>query len=186
MLAQRLKSVVLRRLAVRTNVDVGRDLHVGPGSVIWAPTRLLIGNDVYIGKNVTIEVDGEIGDGVLIANLVGIVGRKDHDVHDVGTSIRRSRWVGDYSADLSRPTTIGSDVWLGYGAIILSGVAVGDSSVVAAGSVVRSDVPVNSIVAGNPAIIIGQRFSDTEFQRHWRRLGAFGHRRIVPDVGGSL
>src|SRR3712207_4483152 len=59
---------LLRRLAVRTNVSVGARFHVGPNSVLWAPRSLTVGDDVYVGKNVTIEVDGAIGDGVLMAN----------------------------------------------------------------------------------------------------------------------
>jgi acetyltransferase-like isoleucine patch superfamily enzyme len=181
MLVERLKSELFKRLAIRKNVSVGKDFRVGPGSVVWAPRELTIGAEVYIGKNVTIEVDGEIGDGVLIANLVGIVGRRDHDAHDLGTSVRRSRWVGDFPEDLSRKTTVGSDVWIGYGAVVLSGVCVGDSSVVAAGSVVTRDVPMNSVVGGNPARVIGKRFSDDDFEQHWQRLAASGHRRMVQD-----
>lgn len=181
MLVERLKSELFKRLAIRKNVSVGKDFRVGPGSVVWAPRELTIGAEVYIGKNVTIEVDGEIGDGVLIANLVGIVGRRDHDAHDLGTSVRRSRWVGDFPEDLSRKTTVGSDVWIGYGAVVLSGVCVGDSSIVAAGSVVTRDVPMNSVVGGNPARVLGKRFSDDDFEQHWQRLAASGHRRMVQD-----
>ena len=158
--------MILRKLALRKNVIVGKNFHVGPGSTIWAPRQLSIGKDVYIGKHVTVEVDGEIGDGVLIANSVGIVGRKDHDIHDLGTSIRSSRWVGDYPSELSLQTIIGSDVWIGFGAIILSGVNIGSSSIIAAGSVVTNDVPPNSIVAGVPGAVIGQRFNDEEFEQH--------------------
>lgn len=186
MLVSRVKSALLRKLAVRENVSAGRDLHVGPGSTVWAPRSLTVGRDVYIGKHVTIEVDGEIGDGVLIANLAGIVGRRDHDIHDVGTSVRRSRWVGDVPMELSLNTVIGSDVWIGYGAIILSGISVGDSSIVAAGSVVTQDVPSNSIVAGNPAKRIGQRFSSDEFRLHWAQLSIAGHRRLADDDGRGL
>lgn len=176
---QRLKSAALLRLAIRKNVTVGPKMHAGPGSVIWAPRRLTIGRDVYVGKNVTIEIDGEIGDGVLIANLVGIIGRRDHDVGDLGKSIRRSRWVGDFPGQLSQRTVIGSDVWIGYGAVVLSGVSIGDSSIVAAGSVVTNDVPPNSIVAGNPARVIRQRFSDEDLEDHWMQLEATGHRLMV-------
>lgn len=45
-------------------------------------------------------------------------------------------------------------VWIGLGAIILSGVRVGENSIIAAGAVVTKDVPKNSIVAGNPAKVI--------------------------------
>jgi maltose O-acetyltransferase len=49
------------------------------------------------------------------------------------------------------PISIGDDVWLGGGAIVLPGVAIGDRAVVGAGSVVTSDVPADTVVAGNPA-----------------------------------
>lgn len=180
---QRLKSVLLTRIAVRGNVTLGADFHVGPGSVVWAPRSLVVGRDVYIGKNVTLEVDGAIGDGVLIANMVGIIGRRDHDHTELGVNIRRSRWVGDFPDDLSQQTIIGSDVWIGYGAVVLSGVTIGDSSIVAAGSVVTSDVPPNSIVAGNPAKFMRQRFSDEELQTHWEKLKLTGHRLLVGEQG---
>lgn len=52
------------------------------------------------------------------------------------------------------PIVIGRDVWIGSGAILLPGVHVGDGAVVAAGAVVRADVPARTIVAGVPARII--------------------------------
>ncbi len=52
---------------------------------------------------------------------------------------------------------IGNDVWIGYGAIVLENVSIGDGAIVAAGAVVRDDVPANAIVAGVPARIVGMR-----------------------------
>jgi maltose O-acetyltransferase len=49
---------------------------------------------------------------------------------------------------------IGSDVWIGGGAIVLPGVAIGDGAVIGAGSVVTRDVPAGATVVGNPARII--------------------------------
>ena len=180
-----LKDVLLRRMAVRKNVTLGKGFHVGPGSVLWAPRSLSVGNDVYVGKNVTIEVDGEIGDGVLIANLVGIVGRSDHDQTQVGTSIRRSKWVGDFPEALSRPTRLGADVWIGYGAVILSGVSIGDSSIVAAGTVVTKDIPPNSVVVGNPGRIAGNRFTEDALKEHWSLLRQRGVRSLVVSRGDA-
>jgi maltose O-acetyltransferase len=51
--------------------------------------------------------------------------------------------------------TIGSDVWIGGGAIILPGVTIGDGAVIGAGSVVTRDVTAGATVAGNPAGRIG-------------------------------
>ena len=68
----------------------------------------------------------------------------------------------------TRDTTIGNDVWVGYGAMILGGARVGDGAVVAAGSVVFSDVPPYGVVAGNPAKIIRSRFSPRIVERMLR------------------
>jgi acetyltransferase-like isoleucine patch superfamily enzyme len=160
--------------AIRGEVVVGSDLHLGIGSKIYAPTGLTIGRDVYIGKLCTIECDGEIGDGVLIANSVGIVGRYDHDFSAVGIPIRRAPWIGDgdYSLPKFRNSVkIGADVWIGFGAIVLSGVTVGRGAIVAAGSVVTRDVRPYAIVAGNPAKELGSRFSKDEATRHEALLG---------------
>ncbi|WP_309246622.1 DapH/DapD/GlmU-related protein [Ramlibacter montanisoli] len=50
--------------------------------------------------------------------------------------------------------TIGSDVWIGGGAIILPGVQVGDRAVIGAGSVVSRDIPAGVLAAGNPCRVI--------------------------------
>lgn len=94
MLLRRLKVAYWRRRTIRQNVSVGDRFVFGSNSVVWAPRRLVIGRNVSVGSNVRIEVDGRIGDDVLIANGVGIVGREDHDMTQVGISIRQSRWVG--------------------------------------------------------------------------------------------
>jgi acetyltransferase-like isoleucine patch superfamily enzyme len=56
-----------------------------------------------------------------------------------------------------KKTTIGNDVWIGTGAIILAGITIGDGSIVGAGSVVTHDVPGNSVVGGVPAKMITKR-----------------------------
>ncbi len=57
-------------------------------------------------------------------------------------------------------TIIGNDVWIGYDALIMPGVTIGDGAIVAARSVVTSDVPAYAIAGGNPAKVIRRRFSD--------------------------
>jgi Acetyltransferase (isoleucine patch superfamily) len=56
-------------------------------------------------------------------------------------------------------TVIGNDVWIGYDTLIMPGVKIGDGAIVAARSVVVKDVPPYTIVGGNPAQVIKQRFS---------------------------
>ena len=53
--------------------------------------------------------------------------------------------------EYGEPISIGDDVWIGGGAIILGGLTIGDRAVVGAGSVVTHDVPADAVVAGNPA-----------------------------------
>lgn len=60
---------------------------------------------------------------------------------------------------------IGNDVWVGDGALILSGVNIGDGAVIGARSVVTRDVPPYCIVAGNPAKFIKKRFDDDVIER---------------------
>jgi acetyltransferase-like isoleucine patch superfamily enzyme len=162
-----------RKIAVRSGVILGKRVHIGPGSILAASRELKVGDDVYIGKYCTIECNGSIGRWVLIANNVGIVGRLDHDYHQVGVPIRNATWIGDPSRKIQKfdVIKIEDDVWIGYGAVILSGLTVGRGSVVAAGSIVISDVHPYMIVGGNPAQVIGARFDSVEdIEEHERKL----------------
>ncbi|HII4508586.1 TPA: hypothetical protein ACY4R8_001825 [Clostridium perfringens] len=60
--------------------------------------------------------------------------------------------------------TIGNDVWIGYGIIIIGGVAIGDGAVIGAGSIVTKDVPPYTIVAGQPVKEIRKRFDDNQIE----------------------
>jgi len=146
-------------------LSYGGDLHVGLGVRLWAPKHLAIGNCVYIGKQVHIEANCRIGNYCLIANRVAIVGRHDHNFSAVGFPVRFAPWVGSKhfpSPYADEEAVIEDDVWLGYGAVVLTGVVVGRGSVVAAGSVVSRNIPPYSIAGGVPAKVIGQRFDDSE------------------------
>jgi virginiamycin A acetyltransferase len=57
-------------------------------------------------------------------------------------------------------TIVGNDVWMGYHALVMPGVTIGDGAIVATGSVVSGDVPPYTIVAGNPAQAVRQRYDD--------------------------
>jgi phosphonate metabolism protein (transferase hexapeptide repeat family) len=56
--------------------------------------------------------------------------------------------------------SLGHDVWIGHGAVVLPGVSMGNGAVAGAGSIVTKDVPAWSIVVGNPARVLRARFSD--------------------------
>ena len=156
---------LLRLYSVRRGVRLGSGVHVGLLSLLWAPRDLCVGENTYIGKFCTIQVNGRIGRGVLIANNVGIVGRHDHEYRTPGILLRDGRWVGADPALADAPENrieIGDDVWIGFGAVVLSGINIGTGAVIAAGAVVIHDVEPFSIVGGSPARKIGMRFDGDE------------------------
>lgn len=147
----------------------GRDLHVGTRTRLWAPHHLIIGNGVYIGKEAHIECNCTIGDYCLIANRVAFVGKNDHDFKKTGYPVRFAPWVGSrkmISPEREKEVTVGPDVWIGFGTIVLTGVTIGRGAVIAAGAVVTRDIPDYSVAAGNPARVIGSRFSDAQIKEH--------------------
>ena len=137
-----------------------------PWSVsLWSPNRdISFGDKVQFGPNCLVHCDVEFGNHVLIASNVAFIGRDDHHFDVVGKTIWESP-RGD-----SRKTYIKDDVWIGHGAIILSGVTIGTGAVVSAGSVVVKDVPPYSIVGGNPAKTIKERFTAKEILQHQTML----------------
>lgn len=158
-----------RLLFVSRSVRLGDRVHIGILSYVSAPRSLTVGSDVYIGKFCSIQCNGFIGDSCLIANNVGIVGRRDHDFKKIGMPMSRAPWVGgnSYLADDPRNSiTVGADVWVGFGAVLLTGITVGRGAIIAAGSVVTGDVPPYAIMAGNPARQVGNRFDESEIEHH--------------------
>lgn len=121
-----------------------------PTSYIQIPFFINIGRFTTIGKNVYINHAVSfldmgtitIEDDVLIGPKANIL-TEGHPVHP---DQRR--------ALTAQPIVIKRNAWIGAGATILPGVTVGENSIVAAGAVVRTDVPPNTIVGGIPAKVI--------------------------------
>lgn len=158
-----------KRAFVSGPVTTGRRFHLGLLSYVSSVGGLNIGDDVYIGKFCSIQVNGRIGNGVLIANNVGVVGRRDHDMRALGVPIRGAPWIGDTPALANHPANaidIGDDVWIGFGAVILSGITIHRGVIIAAGSVVSDNIAPYDIVAGNPARVVGRRFTDAQIIEH--------------------
>ena len=145
----------------------GKNPYFGRSVYLWAKHSIVTGDNFYIGKFSQIECDAEIGDHVMMANRVSLVGRYDHNYMQTGVPMRLASRImdDDYNwKGLNEKIIIADDVWIGYGAIIVSGVKIGEGSIIAAGSVVTKDVEPYSIYAGVPAKRIRNRF-DTEQQK---------------------
>jgi acetyltransferase-like isoleucine patch superfamily enzyme len=120
--------------------------------------RITIGEESYVGDDCLLSsaTGIDVGARVLMAHGVQIF---DNDSHPVDADSRRRDYRAVRSGGLREPVSmqpvrIGDDAWVGFGAVILKGVEIGRGAVVAAGSVVASDVPEGTVVAGNPARVV--------------------------------
>lgn len=141
------------------------ELSIGSGSIVEAAIvfdrsdgAIRVGERTFIGASTLVCAERiEIGDDVLISWGCTIV---DHNSHALAWKDRAgdvaSWYVGKKNwAPVERaPVHIGNKAWVGFNAIILKGVRVGEGAIVGAGSVVTRDVPAFTIVAGNPALPI--------------------------------
>ncbi len=108
------------------NIFAGENLYMNFGCVVLDCAPVRIGSNVMFGPTVQIYTA----------------------THPVEPEIRRS------GRELAYPITIGSDVWIGGGAIICPGVTIGDNTTIGAGSVVTRSIPAGVVAAGNPCRVI--------------------------------
>ena len=123
--------------------DCGDSVHVNQPFRCDYGCNIKIGNNFFANFNLTIldEAMVTIGDNVFIGPNVSIYTA----CHPLDAPRR------DTGVEWAEPVTIGNSVWIGGGATILPGVTIGDRAVIGAGSVVTKDVPPSTLVAGNPA-----------------------------------
>ena len=128
---------------------VDRFASVGDEALIRPPFFCDYGYNISLGAGaflnfncIILDVESVgIGAGTAIGPAVQILAA-DHP-RDPGLRRQKVRF--------GRPVTIGANVWIGGGAIILPGVTIGDHAIIGAGSVVTRDVPAGATVVGNPA-----------------------------------
>jgi maltose O-acetyltransferase len=130
-----------------------KDLLGAGGDTVWMqpPFHCDYGANIHLGKRVffnfncvVLDVcEVHIGDYTLFGPGVQIL----TPLHPLDHELRRKQESG-------KPIRIGSDVWVGGGALILAGVSIGSRAVIGAGSVVTRDVPEGAFAAGNPCRVI--------------------------------
>ena len=121
---------------------------VGPGAVIEPPFRCDYGDNISVGERffanaACVFLDCAaitIGDHVLLGPGVHVYAA----THPLDAETRRR------GLEYALPVSIGHDVWIGGGAVVLPGISIGDRAVVGAGSVVTRDVAADVVAAGNP------------------------------------
>jgi maltose O-acetyltransferase len=129
------------------------ELFATGGDTVWMqpPFYCDYGGNIELGERVFFNFNCvvldvcpvRIGDYTLFGPAVQIY----TPMHPLDAAARRGKEFG-------KPVGIGSDVWVGGGAIILPGVRIGSRSVIGAGSVVTRDVPEGVFAAGNPCRVI--------------------------------
>ena len=130
-----------------------KDLLGGGGDTVWMqpPFYCDYGANIYLGTRVffnfncvVLDVcEVRIGNYTLFGPGVQIL----TPLHPLDHELRRKQEFG-------KPIEIGSDVWVGGGALILAGVRIGSRAVIGAGSVVTRDIPESVFAAGNPCRVI--------------------------------
>lgn len=146
------------------NIIIGNYVSIGCGATFLASeSKIIIGNKVMFGPNVTI-IGGDHNTSLIGKFMYDVLEKRPQDDKDV---------------------VIDDDVWVGAGAIILKGVHVGRGSIIAAGSVVNKNVPIYTIVGGNPAKPIRMRFNLETISLHEQKLYP-PEKRIPLDTLSSL
>lgn len=134
------------------------------GKNLWItpPFYADYGNNIHFGNNCEVNMNCiflddnriTVGDNALIAPYVQIYTA----FHPVNARERFGAVKEDGSFEFcvtqTAPVTIGDNVWIGGGAIILPGVTIGDNSVIGAGSVVTHSIPAGCVAVGNPCRVI--------------------------------
>lgn len=121
-----------------------------------------VGNWTYGGiKVMTFNKDAKlkIGNFCSIGPEVCFILSADHYLNKISSFPFKVKCIGEELEGVSKgDIVVDDDVWIGYGATIMSGVHIGQGAIVAAGAVVSKDVPPYSIVGGVPAKVIKYRF----------------------------
>ena len=149
-----------------------------PPGAVFGESGIEVGEDTLIGQFVTMSagtIPGQDLCGFTVLRIGDrcVIGRGSHIVAHQSVVIGDDVWTGPYIyitdqnhgyADphtpigqqfpVNRPVSIGNGCWLGAGAIILPGASIGENVVVAAGSVVRGEIPDRCVVAGVPAKVV--------------------------------
>jgi acetyltransferase-like isoleucine patch superfamily enzyme len=134
---------------------------------ILTPSLVSVGNEVFMGEDIYIAAEVNIGDRVMFGPHCLINGG-DHIFGVLGKYPRNLKPEG---RENSKVIIIEEDVWCGARTIILKGVIIGKGAVIGAGSVVSKNIPPYTVAVGNPCKPIKKIFNDEELFQHLKICG---------------
>lgn len=124
---------------------------------VAAPFFVDYGENIHLGRNVEINMNCVFLDCnlITIGDSCGIgPGTHIYTVYHPVNPEERLPENGTFWKSLTAPVTLGRNVWIGGGSIILPGVTIGDNTTIGAGSVVTKSIPANCVAVGNPCRIV--------------------------------
>jgi acetyltransferase-like isoleucine patch superfamily enzyme len=157
------------RLAVAArliNLDARDRVEIGAHTVVRgilrneAGGRIRVGSHVYVGDDVIVSAGEEVvvGADTLLAHGVQVF---DNDSHPLDAAERARHFRMILGLEPPGPVKIGTAAvsigercWIGMQSLVMKGVTIGDEAIVAAGSVVATDIPARVLAGGNPARVI--------------------------------
>ena len=123
------------------NIEIGDHFYANFNLIILDCAKVSIGNNVFIGPNVSLFTAG-------------------HPIH---------AHLRDQNYEWAREITIGNSVWLGGNVVINPGVSIGNNVVIGSGSVVTRDIPDDVFASGNPCRVIRQ-LTDDDKNYYYKKL----------------
>jgi maltose O-acetyltransferase len=123
--------------------------HVGAGAVVRPPFHCDYGQHITLGEGAFLNFNCVILDVAPVA--IGALTQVGPGVQFLTADHPRDPALRRDGLESGLPITVGANVWIGGGALILPGVTVGDDAIIGAGAVVTRDVPAGTTVMGNPA-----------------------------------
>lgn len=122
-------------------ISIGENCYIGDNTRIWSGEKVVIGNNVFVSHNVNIM---------------------DTNSHEISALERMNSFSKFLQQGLAVtkgnvetiPVIIEDHVWVGFNAVILKGVKIGEGAIIAAGAIVTKDIPPYTLVAGTPSRFI--------------------------------
>lgn len=121
------------------HIEIGENFYSNHNCVILDCAKVTFGDNVFVGPNCVFSTAG----------------------HPLDVEQRNQ------GLEYAYPISVGNNVWIGMGVLVLPGVSIGNNSIIGAGSVVAKDIPEGVIAVGNPCRIL-RKITDEDKKKYWK------------------